>query len=60
MRSSELLRLSVEQLLQTRRTLEMELMRCLTVSGSAGSVGHNRRAIRKDLARVLSLLRIAR
>ncbi len=57
MRPKDLVRLGVEQLQQTRRTLEMELMRSLTVSASAGTVGQNRRAIRKDLARVLSLLR---
>ena len=57
MRPNDLLRMTVEQLQQTRRMLELELMRGLTVSASAGSAGQNRRAIRKDLARVLSLLR---
>jgi ribosomal protein L29 len=60
MRPNDMLRLSVEQLQQTRRTLEMELMRSLTVSASAGSAGQKRRAICKDLARVLSLLRATR
>jgi ribosomal protein L29 len=60
MRANDLVRLSVEQLQQMRRTLEMELMRNLSVSASAGRAGQNRRAIRKDLARVLSLLRTTR
>ncbi len=60
MRANDLLRLSAEQLQQTRRTLEMDLLRSLSASASAGGVGQNRRALRKDLARVLSLLRTTR
>ena len=60
MRPNDMLRMTVEQLQQTRRTLEMELMRSLTVSASVGSAGQNRRAIRKDLARVLTQLRSSR
>lgn len=56
MRAKELTTQSTDQLQQTRIALESELLQFVATVAANASEAKRRRAIRKDLARVLTLL----
>lgn len=56
MRAKELRTQSVEQLQQTKAALESELLHHVATVAANAAEAKRRRAIRKDLARVLTLL----